>query len=230
MGGEATPPRGVGPLACPPAHRGACEPVHCHMPTGNHCGPSWGGVSWASVALKQCGAAGQGPRACRAGCARPGESGWAQGRSGRARWAGAAQAPPAQTRLLKEEKGSRRSSYWVEYRSSVSSLLTPCTREERPIRGTALRLAGAHRRPWGSLRAGRGCWGDSVNVTAGSGLGSELCLLPRHQAHSGYLRESRPRWDRTGYEVGFALLLGVFLLLRLASNSWDQAILPPQSP
>lgn len=34
--------------------------------------------------------------------------------------------PGSRTRLLKEEKGSRRSSYWDEYRSSVSSLPPPC--------------------------------------------------------------------------------------------------------
>lgn len=35
----------------------------------------------------------------------------------------------SRTRLLKDEKGSRRSSYWDEYRSSVSSLLPPCAGE-----------------------------------------------------------------------------------------------------
>lgn len=35
--------------------------------------------------------------------------------------------PYSRTLLLKEEKGSRRSSYWEEYRSSVSSLPIPCT-------------------------------------------------------------------------------------------------------
>lgn len=36
------------------------------------------------------------------------------------------QSPYSRTLLLKEEKGSRRSSYWEEYLSSVSSLPIPC--------------------------------------------------------------------------------------------------------
>lgn len=48
------------------------------------------------------------------------------------------QAPPQRARgsrtlLLKEEKGSRRSSYWEEYRSSVSSLPPLCMRTRDPV-------------------------------------------------------------------------------------------------
>lgn len=60
--------------------------------------------------------------------------------------------PGSRTRLLKEEKGSRRSSYWDEYRSSVSSLPPPCRvggGAERPV-------MGAQRKAWAEgRRAGR---------------------------------------------------------------------------
>lgn len=78
--------------------------------------------------------------------------------------------PRSHTRLLKEEKGSRRSSYWDEYRSSVSSLPPPCVgRKETPSWGPNREAWAAgswqgHKEPQQRSEGGEGAHGDGENV------------------------------------------------------------------
>ena len=85
--------------------------------------------------------------------------------------------PSSRTRLLKEEKGSRRSSYWEEYRSSVSSLLPLCRKRRDPVtKGPAgrpgIRLCGWQDHPGASVpHQHSGGEGGAPHPRAGSGLG-----------------------------------------------------------